>query len=104
MLIGGTAKRWDPVYTWRAFGEAESGWPDTPWPTHGANKHCFPIYNQHRLRRCRRAQILRICANTPRVGLEPTTLRLTAECSTIELSRNGPIFDRAGGAPFERVR
>ncbi len=25
---------------------------------------------------------------TPRVGLEPTTLRLTAECSTIELSRN----------------
>ena len=26
-------------------------------------------------------------AFTPRVGLEPTTLRLTAECSTIELSR-----------------
>ena len=26
---------------------------------------------------------------TPRVGLEPTTLRLTAECSTIELSRKG---------------
>ena len=25
---------------------------------------------------------------TPRVGLEPTTTRLTAECSTIELSRN----------------
>ena len=25
---------------------------------------------------------------TPRVGLEPTTLRLTAECSAIELSRN----------------
>ena len=24
----------------------------------------------------------------PRVGLEPTTTRLTAECSTIELSRN----------------
>ena len=24
----------------------------------------------------------------PRVGLEPTTLRLTAACSTIELSRN----------------
>ena len=24
----------------------------------------------------------------PRVGLEPTTLRLTAECSTIELSGN----------------
>ena len=24
---------------------------------------------------------------TPPVGLEPTTLRLTAECSTIELSR-----------------
>ena len=29
------------------------------------------------------------CAiSTPPVGLEPTTLRLTAECSTIELSRN----------------
>ena len=27
-------------------------------------------------------------ALTPRVGLEPTTTRLTAECSTIELSRN----------------
>ena len=25
---------------------------------------------------------------TPRVGFEPTTLRLTAECSTAELSRN----------------
>ena len=25
---------------------------------------------------------------TPRVGLEPTTPRLTAVCSTIELSRN----------------
>jgi len=24
---------------------------------------------------------------TPRVGLEPTTYRLTADCSTIELSR-----------------
>ena len=24
----------------------------------------------------------------PRAGLEPATLRLTAECSTIELSRN----------------
>ena len=28
----------------------------------------------------------------PRVGLEPTTLRLTAECSTIELSRIIPRF------------
>ena len=27
-------------------------------------------------------------AMAPRVGLEPTTTRLTAECSTIELSRN----------------
>jgi hypothetical protein len=26
--------------------------------------------------------------SAPRVGFEPTTLRLTAECSTIELSRN----------------
>ena len=29
---------------------------------------------------------------TPRVGLEPTTTRLTAECSTIELSRNISCF------------
>ena len=28
-----------------------------------------------------------IMIETPRVGLEPTTTRLTAECSTIELSR-----------------
>ena len=28
------------------------------------------------------------CSLAPRVGLEPTTTRLTAECSTIELSRN----------------
>ena len=27
------------------------------------------------------------CSLAPRVGLEPTTTRLTAECSTIELSR-----------------
>ena len=29
-----------------------------------------------------------IYKKTPRVGLEPTTPRLTAECSAIELSRN----------------
>ena len=29
---------------------------------------------------------------TPRVGLEPTTTRLTAECSTIELSRKVSCF------------
>lgn len=29
----------------------------------------------------------------PRVGLEPTTLRLTAECSAIELPRNIWPFD-----------
>ena len=31
-------------------------------------------------------------AKTPRVGLEPTTPRLTAACSTIELSRNNPVL------------
>lgn len=31
----------------------------------------------------------------PRVGLEPTTLRLTAECSAVELSGNQPRFERA---------
>ena len=33
-------------------------------------------------------QISLIFRKTPRVGLEPTTPRLTAACSTIELSRN----------------
>jgi hypothetical protein len=28
----------------------------------------------------------------PRVGFEPTTLRLTAECSTAELSRNTSLY------------
>ena len=31
--------------------------------------------------------ILSVDCSAPRVGLEPTTTRLTAECSTIELSR-----------------
>ena len=30
--------------------------------------------------------------SAPRVGLEPTTTRLTAECSTIELSRNNQML------------
>ena len=29
---------------------------------------------------------------TPRVGFEPTTLRLTAECSTAELSRKASLL------------
>jgi hypothetical protein len=29
-----------------------------------------------------------VCGLAPQVGLEPTTLRLTAECSTIELLRS----------------
>ena len=39
---------------------------------------------------------------TPRVGLEPTTLRLTAECSTIELSRiiyTIQIYSYQGNSP-----
>ena len=35
-------------------------------------------------------------AMAPRVGLEPTTYRLTAGCSTIELSRN--VFGGEGGS------
>ena len=34
---------------------------------------------------------------TPRVGLEPTTTRLTAECSTIELSRKTHSPSMTGG-------
>ena len=34
----------------------------------------------------------------PEVGLEPTTLRLTAGCSAIELLRNGGVPGASGGA------
>ena len=39
--------------------------------------------------------IVKIYGNkmAPRVGFEPTTLRLTAECSTAELSGNAVHFD-----------
>lgn len=37
---------------------------------------------------------------TPRVGLEPTTTRLTAGCSTIELSGTGVAAGGAGGEPI----
>ena len=35
----------------------------------------------------------------PQVGLEPTTLRLTVECSAIELLRNMLAVGRASAAP-----
>ena len=35
-----------------------------------------------------RLRLTGFSSSAPRVGLEPTTTRLTAECSTIELSRN----------------
>ena len=35
-----------------------------------------------------RLRLIGFSSLAPRVGLEPTTTRLTAECSTIELSRN----------------
>ena len=37
-------------------------------------------------------RVLRLFLMAPRVGLEPTTLRLTAECSAIELPRNISII------------
>ena len=41
----------------------------------------------------------------PQVGLEPTTLRLTAECSTIELLRSKagetPLLDHSAGIPVK---
>jgi hypothetical protein len=37
----------------------------------------------------------------PQVGLEPTTLRLTAECSAIELLRSGQTGRQGGGRPLE---
>ena len=39
-------------------------------------------------RRTQKGQIFRSGLRAPQVGLEPTTLRLTAECSAIELLRN----------------
>ncbi len=45
----------------------------------------FSIYNQ-----AKRPKVLKLSvfSMAPQVGLEPTTLRLTAECSAIELLRN----------------
>jgi hypothetical protein len=37
----------------------------------------------------------------PQVGLEPTTLRLTAECSAIELLRSGQTGRQRDGRPLE---
>jgi hypothetical protein len=37
----------------------------------------------------------------PQVGLEPTTLRLTAECSAIELLRSGQTGRQRGGRPLD---
>ena len=37
---------------------------------------------------------------TPRAGLEPATTRLTAECSTIELSRNNLIQPSSSIVPY----
>ena len=39
----------------------------------------------------------------PRVGFEPTTLRLTAECSAVELPRNKTALHRASGYYTEVV-
>ena len=41
---------------------------------------------------------------TPRVGLEPTTTRLTAECSTIELSRKKNLRSKLLGNIFDISR
>src|SRR6267378_1727365 len=46
---------------------------------------------------CRGSRVL-----APRVGFEPTTLRLTAGCSTIELPRNEPARSAARGAMHMR--
>ena len=50
--------------------------------------HVMLLLLEHCLRKTfREAKFNSFCSKTPRVGLEPTTTRLTAECSTIELSR-----------------
>ena len=41
---------------------------------------------------------------TPRVGLEPTTTRLTAECSTIELSRNNTWYTTAYSSSLTQIQ
>jgi hypothetical protein len=54
----------------------------------------------------KRGNSFRLIAFTPRVGLEPTTLRLTAECSTIELSRiirRGPSSTGSGPLRLSRT-
>ena len=50
--------------------------------------HVMLLLLEHCLRKTfREAKFNSFCSKSPRVGLEPTTTRLTAECSTIELSR-----------------
>lgn len=62
------------------------------------NEKMFPpapeggLRGQIKLKKAEGPWGLLLFSRAPRVGLEPTTLRLTAACSTIELSRNAISF------------
>ena len=48
----------------------------------------------------KKKRVFRLLA--PRVGFEPTTNRLTADCSTAELSRNNPLEAETGIEPISK--
>ena len=66
----------------------------TTLPARGSHSSERPV---HRARRPRFHPSARMA---PRVGLEPTTTRLTAGCSTIELPGNSGGRPRIGATPF----
>ena len=68
-VISGQEKTPETISFRGLSGEAQTGFE--PVDT-GVADHCLTTW---------------LLRHTPRVGLEPTTLRLTAECSAIELSR-----------------
>ena len=72
---------------WESFSVTPTGIEPVLPPWKGDVLTAWPRSHIYFLKELTCKKLLQV-AFTPRVGLEPTTLRLTAECSTIELSRN----------------
>jgi hypothetical protein len=71
-------------------GLAENGVRNKPW------EKGKPGLKRRRLKPIPLRWFESSCSSAPRAGLEPATLRLTAACSTIELSRNSNEYIKAG--------
>ena len=63
---------------------ASADWATSPWSQH-------TDFNRKPVAYKATALPIELCWLAPRLGLEPRTLRLTAECSTIELPRNQTV-------------